>query len=101
MSFDGMMQYNPAGLSDMSSAMITFSQELDQIGEEAHNLLANSQEFFQGPHGAVAYAQAQNLINQGIQEGKQVLYNQGGVIEDVSSNMTGTDTSVGNGFMSI
>ena len=50
---------------------------------------------------AVAYAQAQNLINQGIQEGKQVLYNQGGVIEDVSSNMTGTDTSVGNGFMSI
>jgi uncharacterized protein YukE len=101
MSFDGTMKYNPAGLSDMSSAMITFSQELEQIAEEAHNLLANSQDFFQGPHGAVNYAQAQQLINQGIQEGKQVLYNQGGVIEEVSSNMSGTDTSVGNGFMSV
>ena len=49
MSHDGTMIYNPAGLADLSSGMLTFAQELDQIGQEAHSLLAGSQEFFLGP----------------------------------------------------
>ncbi len=64
MSGDGTMIYNPMGLSDTVSSLLSFSQELDQIGSEAHNLLAASQEFFQGPNGAVSYSQAQTLINE-------------------------------------
>lgn len=98
---DGTMIYHPAGIVDLSSTIISVSQQLDQIAEEAHHLLAGSQDFFQGPQGATQYAQAQHLINQGIQEGKSVLYNQGGVVEEVGQNMSNTDTAVGNGFMSV
>ena len=34
MTFDGAMIYNPAGLADLSSGMLTFAHELDQIGQE-------------------------------------------------------------------
>jgi uncharacterized protein YukE len=98
---DGTMIYHPAGIVDLSSTIISVSQQLDQIAEEAHHLLAGSQDFFQGPQGATQYAQAQHLINQGIAEGKSVLYNQGGVVEEVGQNMSNTDTAVGNGFMSV
>ncbi len=73
MSGDGTMIYNPMGLADLTSSMVQFSQELDQIGQEAHTLLAGSQEFFQGPSGAVNYQQAQQLINEGIQDAKTSL----------------------------
>jgi hypothetical protein len=98
---DGTMIYHPAGIVDMSATILSVSQQLDQIGEEALHLLAGSQNFFTGPHGATQYAQAQDLINQGIAEGKNVLFNQSGVVQDVGHNMSGTDTMVGNGFMSV
>lgn len=101
MSFDGTMIYNPMGLADLSSGMVSFSQELEQIGQEAHNLLASSQEFFQGPNGATHYAQAQHLINEGIQDGRDVLHSQGGVVDNVSSAFQAADIHVGNGFAGI
>jgi hypothetical protein len=50
---DGTMIYHPAGIVDLSSTIISVSQQLDQIAEEAHHLLAGSQDFFQGPLGLV------------------------------------------------
>jgi len=100
MTGDGTMIYHQAGMADLSTTIISVSQQLDQIAEEAHNLLAGSQHFFQGPSGATAYHQVQDLINQGIQEGKQVLNNHGAVVQDVSQNMANTDTINGNNFMS-
>jgi uncharacterized protein YukE len=98
MSGDGTMIYNPMGLADLSSGMMSFSQELDQIGQEAHNLLASSQEFFQGPSGATQYAQAQQLINEGIQDGKDVINRHGSTIDNASSAFQGADMQVGNSF---
>ena len=98
MTFDGAMIYNPAGLADLSSGMLTFAHELDQIGQEAHNLLAASQEFFQGPSGAANYAQAQQLINEGIQDGQEVIARHGNVIDQASSNFQAADFHVGNSF---
>ncbi|SBS76603.1 conserved hypothetical protein [uncultured Mycobacterium sp.] len=97
----GPITYNPMGLSDLSSGMMSFSQELDQIGTEAHNLLAGSQEFFKGPQGATNYAQAQQLINQGIQDGKDVIMRHGDTIDNASSSMQAADHQVGNSFQSI
>jgi uncharacterized protein YukE len=97
----GPITYSPMGLSDLSSGMMSFSQELDQIGTEAHNLLAGSQEFFKGPHGAANYAQAQQLINQGIQDGKDVIMRHGDTIDNASSSMQAADMQVGNSFQSI
>jgi len=98
MSGDGTMIYNPMGLADLTSSMVQFSQELDQIGQEAHTLLAGSQEFFQGPHGAVNYQQAQQLINEGIQDGKDVIARHGNVVDTASANFSAADVGVGNSF---
>jgi uncharacterized protein YukE len=95
---DETMVYNPAGLADLTSQMVTFSQELDQVGQEAHNLLAGSREFFQGPHGAEQYAQAQQMINDGIQDGKEVISRHGNVVDQASTNYMGADMGVGNSF---
>lgn len=101
MSGDGTMIYNPMGLADLTSSMHSFSQELDQIGQEAHTLLAGSQEFFQGPSGATNYAQAQQLINEGIQDGKDVIMRHGDTIDTASSTYSAGDQQVGTSFSSI
>ena len=101
MTYDGAMIYNPAGLADLSSGMLTFAQELDQIGQEAHNLLAASQEFFQGPSGAANYAQAQQLINEGIQDGQEVITRHGNVVDQASASFQAADTHVGASFQGI
>lgn len=98
MSGDGTMIYNPMGLADLTSGILSFSQELDQIGQEAQNLLAGSQEFFQGPNGALNYQQAQNLIIEGIQDGKDVLHRHGGTVDNSSMNFCSADVQVGNSF---
>jgi len=98
MSGDGTMRYNPMGLADLTQQMTSFSGELDQIGQEAHNLLMGSQEFFQGPSGATNYAQAQQLINDGIQDGKDVIARHGGAVDTASSAFSGADMQVGNSF---
>jgi uncharacterized protein YukE len=96
--FDGTMIYNPMGLADLSSGMLSFSQELDQIGQEAQNLLASSPEFFTSDNGAQQYQQCQQLINEGIQDGKDVIARHGDVIDNASSTFQATDTQVGNSF---
>jgi uncharacterized protein YukE len=99
MSGDGTMIYSPMGMADLTSSLHSFSQELDHIGQEAHQLLAGSQEFFKGPHGAQQYAQAQQLINEGIADGQQVILRHGDTIDTASQNYTNADMTVGNSFM--
>jgi uncharacterized protein YukE len=98
---DGTMIYNKMGLGDMSTGMLSFSQELDQIAQEAQNLLAASPEFFQSEPGAAQYQQCQNLINEGIQDGKDVIMRHGDVIDRSSNSFEATDFSVGNNFGSV
>ena len=95
---DGTMIYNKAGLADLTHGLMSFSQELDQIGQEAHQLLAGSQEFFKGDHGAANYAQAQQLINEGIADGKEVIMRHGDALDQSSQDFELADTHVGNGF---
>src|ERR1700682_5837340 len=96
--FDGTMIYNPMGMADLSSGMLSFSQELDQIAQEAHGLLSSSPEFFTSDNGAAQYQQCQQLINEGIQDGKEVIARHGNVIDNASSSFTATDFHVGNSF---
>lgn len=95
------MIYNTAGLSDLTHGMMTYSQELDSIAQEAHNLLASSQEFFQGPHGATQYAQAQQLINEGINDGKEVIMRHGDAVDNASQSFSAADQQVGNSFTGV
>lgn len=98
---EGPMIYHPAGLADMTAGMHSFAQELDSIGQEAHNLLAASRDFFSGPHGAQSYAQAQQLINEGIADGKDVIFRHGDTIDGASQAFQAADSTVGQSFQSI
>ena len=95
------MRYNKMGLSDMSSGLMSFSQELQQIGDEAKGLLGSSPEFFQTDNGAQNYQQCQQLINDGIEDGKAVIARHGDVIDQSSTNFTATDVGVGNQFSGV
>ena len=57
--------------------------------------------FFQSEHGAAQYQQCQNLINEGIQDGKDVIMRHGDVIDRSSNSFEATDFSVGNNFGSV
>lgn len=95
---DDTMIYDPMGMSDMTSTILGLSHELDQIGQEAHNLLAASQHFFKGPQGATHYAQAQQAINEGIQDGQRVLHTHSNTIDHASTSYSAADHVVGNSF---
>ncbi|EFG78661.1 hypothetical protein HMPREF0591_1428 [Mycobacterium parascrofulaceum ATCC BAA-614] len=95
------MIYHPAGLADTTASMHSFAQELETIREQAQNLLASSRDYFSGPHGAESYAQAQQLINEGIQDGKDVIFRHGDVIDQASMAFQAADSTVGQGFQSI
>lgn len=92
------MRYNPLAMAEVTAQMHSFSQELEAIGQQAQQKLANSREFFQGPHGAEQYAQAQNLIHEGIEDGQQVIRQHGDVVDHSSQNFSGADVTVGNSF---
>jgi len=95
------MIYNKAMLADHSAALLSFSQELDHIAQEAHNLLAGSQEFFQSPQGAAAYAEAQQAITDGINEGREVIARHGDAIDTSATNYEGTDGAAAASFTGI
>ncbi len=95
---DGHMRYNFAGLADYTSAMMSYSQELDQIGQEALHELAGIQAFFNTEHGSVGYQQAQNMIIEGINDGKSVIASHGDAVDTSASDYMAQDISAYNSF---
>jgi hypothetical protein len=91
--------YQPAGMNDFSGTTMALSQQLEQIISEAEHLLAGSADYFDTPEGSQQYIQIMGLIKQGIHEGQQALNSQSGIIQDIGSNMSGTDTQVGNAII--
>ncbi|WP_375489205.1 hypothetical protein [uncultured Mycobacterium sp.] len=98
---DDMMRYNPAMLADYTSTLMTFSATLDSLGQEALQKLAGIHEFFDTQHGSVAYQQAQQLIIDGINDGKEVIARHSGAVETSGADFVAYDASAGNSFMSI
>ena len=97
-SNDGTMQYNFPGLHDLVDGMSTYSGELHQIGEEAMQELANIHGFFDSDHGSVAYAQAQNMIIEGINEGRAVIARHGDAVDTSAQEFMNQDISAGQSF---
>ena len=98
---DGMMRYNVPQLGDHTQALMSFSQELDQIGQEALHELAGIQNFFDTEHGSQAYAQAQQLINEGIDDGKQVIARHGDAIDTSATDYQAQDVSAASSFQGL
>ena len=87
---DGVMTSHIGHLADLTSDTMNFSQSLDHIRDEAIQLLGSHLDAFKG-NGAEAYHQAQQMINDGIQEGKDVIARHGDAIEQAAMNFQGAD----------
>ena len=96
---DDILKYHPAAIADYTHSLATFSGELDAIEGQAQNILAGIAEYFDTDQASVSYAQAQMLINQGIQEGKDVILRHGGAVDTASADFVSQDAASAQTFM--
>ncbi|MBE1551791.1 uncharacterized protein YukE [Mycobacterium sp. OAS707] len=92
---------NLAGMADLASGHMSFSQELESLGQEAINAVNASPEYFTGPQGAPAYQQVMSLIHQAVQDGQEVIARHGNAIDTAAGNSQATDGAIGQSFTSI
>jgi uncharacterized protein YukE len=90
-----------ARMADLASGHVSFSQELESLGQEAVQAVNASPEYFRGPQGAPAYQQVMSLIHAAVEDGQQVIRAHGNAIDTSADNGVTTDGFVGQGFTSI
>jgi uncharacterized protein YukE len=100
MSFGGddVIKYHPGAIGDYTHGLSTYSTELDNIASQAQNILAGLHEYFDTQHGSVSYTQVQQMINEGIQEGKDVINRHGNAVDTALQEMVSMDIQAGNSF---
>jgi len=96
---DDILKYNPAGIADYTSSLSSFSARLDDIGAQAQNILGGISEYFTTDQASVSYAHAQMLINEGIQEGKDVILRHGSAVDTASADWVSQDGASAQTFM--
>lgn len=96
---DDVLKYHPAAIGDYTHSLATFSGELDNIAGSAQNILAGIAEYFDTDQASVSYTQAQMLINEGIQEGKDVILRHGSAVDTASADFVGQDAASAQTFM--
>ncbi|MBV8929841.1 MAG: hypothetical protein JO152_12020 [Mycobacteriaceae bacterium] len=97
MSIGDELHYSPGALFDYASQIGTFAGHLETIEGEARNLVNGLKEHFDSM-GADAFHTAHMLINQGIDEGKDLIYRHGNTIETVTGQMQGYDGQAASSF---
>src|SRR5258708_29172279 len=95
---DDVIKVHPAAIGDYTHALATFSGELDEIANTALHTLAGIPEYFDTDAASMAYTDAQNLIVQGINEGKEVILRHGNAVDTASADYLATDAASANGF---
>jgi ABC-type Zn uptake system ZnuABC Zn-binding protein ZnuA len=98
---DGMMRYNPGLGADYTASVANYCSQLDSLGQEALNRLNQIAYAFDTEHGSVQHAQAQQLILQAIDDGKQTMMRQAAAVDTGFSDFGGQDIAAGNSFTTI
>jgi uncharacterized protein YukE len=91
----GAFEYNPAVLPQQIQMVTQTSHTLDDIENRAMQALAATQEFWNS-QGSTAYHDAQQIISQGIQEGRDVLAHQANTTDSSHSESIGMDAAAAN-----
>ena len=90
---DDVLKYNPAGIADYTHALATFAGEFENVRSQCLNLLAGLHEYFDTHQASISYVDAQNLINQGIDEGQQVIMRHGNAVDTASVDFASQDAA--------
>jgi ABC-type Zn uptake system ZnuABC Zn-binding protein ZnuA len=98
---DGMMRYNPALGADYTAAVANYSSQLDSLAQEAINKLNSIAHAFDTEHGSVQHAQAQQLIIDAVNDGKETMIRQAAAVDSSFSDFGGQDIASGNSFTTI
>jgi uncharacterized protein YukE len=91
----GAFEYNPAVLPQQIQMVQQTSHTLDDIENRAMQALAATQEFWSS-QGSTAYHDAQMIISQGIQEGRDVLAHQAHTTDGSHQESIATDMGAAN-----
>ncbi|MGD9620662.1 MAG: WXG100 family type VII secretion target [Mycolicibacterium sp.] len=91
----GAFEYNPAVLPQQIQMVAQTSHTLDDIEARAMQALAATEEFWNS-QGSTAYKDAQMIISQGIQEGREVLQHQAHTTDGSHQNTISTDMAAAN-----
>lgn len=95
------MRYNPGLGADYTSSVANYCSQLDSLGQEALNRLNQIAYAFDTEHGSVQHAQAQQLILQAINDGKETMMRQAAAVDTGFSDFGGQDIAAGNSFTTI
>ena len=95
------MRYNPAQGADYTAAVANYCSQLDNLGQEALNKLNGIAYAFDTEHGSVQHAQAQQLILDAINDGKETMMRQAAAVDTSFGDFGGQDISAGNSFTTI
>jgi uncharacterized protein YukE len=103
MSFGGddILKYHPGAIGDYTHGLATYSAELDNIAQQAQGILASLGDHWDTPHGSVSYAHVQQMINEGIQEGKDVILRHSSAVDTSLQEFVNYDITAGNSFGSV
>ena len=96
MDGDGFV-YNPQALPDYVSTVSQVSGQLEDIRSQAQNVLNGVREFFDSM-GADSFINAQQMINQGIDEGQQIIMRHSTTVDTMHQEMIAQDASAANSF---
>jgi len=96
---DGMIKVNPGAIVDYNAALGSFSAELDNIAGEATNLLGGIAEYFTTDQASVTYAQAQQMIIDATNEGKEVIHRHGAATDQAGMDFVSQDGASANTFL--
>jgi uncharacterized protein YukE len=95
--FGNEFHYAPGALQDYAHSIGTFAGQLEQIEQEAANTINGLKDHFDSM-GGDAFHTAHMLINQGIQEGKDIIYRHGNTVGTVTDQMVGQDYTAAQSF---
>jgi uncharacterized protein YukE len=98
---DDMIRVNPAAVVDYAHGVNTYSSQLDDIQSQAENILGGIIEYFNTEDASLSYSDAQRLINEGIQEGRDVMLRHGAAVDNAQVNWVSQDATSASTFRGI
>lgn len=98
---DGMMRYNPGLGADYTASVANYCSQLDNYAQEALNKLNQIAHAFDTEHGSQQHAQAQRMIMEAVNDGKETMLRQAAAVDTSFSDFSGQDIAAGNSFTSI
>jgi len=79
------------GIHDGVAGVQSFSGELEGLHSEALHLLQSSKEYFDSHNAGQAYSQVQGLVNDAIDDCRQVMLRHGDALDTAGQNFNNTD----------